>query len=110
MNNNIIVNNNLVKEYVRIHTTIKTLENQLANLKEGLMVGTYIYQGAEKITSCITVAEVAKKSVKEGCEIEYNALMEQIKALQEKAELLTEKRFSHYMVKVTKMPKGLNNK
>lgn len=106
--NNIIVANELVKEYVRIHTTIKTLEGQLAELKAGLSVGTYVYQGTEKITSCVTVSEVTKKSVKEGCENEYNSIQEQIKALQERAELLTEKKFSHYMVKVTKAPKGLN--
>ena len=108
MSNKIIVANELVKEYVRIHTTIKTLEGQLAELKEGLSVGTYVYQGTEKITSCVTVSEVTKKSVKEGYEDEYNSLMEQIKELQAKAELLTEKKFSHYMVKVTKAPKGLN--
>lgn len=108
MTNNIIVANELVKEYVRIHTTIKTLETQLGELKAGLSVGTYVYQGTEKITSCVTVSEVTKKSVKEGYENEYNTLMEQIKELQTKAELLTEKKFSHYMVKVTKAPKGLN--
>lgn len=108
MSNNIIVANDLVKEYVRIHTTIKTLEGQLAELKAGLTVGTYIYQGTEKITSCVTVSAVTKKSVKEGCESEYNSLMEQIQELQAKAELLTERKFSHYMAKVTKTPKGLN--
>lgn len=105
---NIIINNELVKEYVRIHTTMKTCEKQLAELKSGLTVGTYVYQGVEKITSCVTVSEVTKKTVKAGCESEYESIQEQIKALQERAEQLTERTFSHYQVKVTKAPKGLN--
>lgn len=104
----IIVANDFVKKYVGIHTTIKTYEKQLAELKDGLECATYVYQGTEKITSCVTVSPVTKKTVKAGYENEYNSIQEQIKALQEKAEQLTEKTFSHYMVKVTKAPKGLN--
>ena len=108
MSEKIIVANDFVKKYVSLHTTLKTCEKQLAEMKNGLSVGTYIYQGVEKITSCVTVAAVSKKTVKTGCEQEYANIQEQIKALQEKAEMLTEKSFSHYMVKVTKAPKTLN--
>lgn len=109
MNKNIIIDNEFVKAFVSLHTTKKTCEDKMQELRQDKTCGTYVYQGVEKITSCVTISEVSKKTVKEGCENEYNALMEQIKELQAKAELLTEKTFSHYMAKVTKAPKTLNN-
>lgn len=109
MNNNYIINNDFVKAFVSLHTTKKTCENKLAELKSGMPCGTYVYQGKENITSCVTISEVSKKQVKAGYENEYNAIIEQIKALQEKADALTEKVVSHTMAKVTKAPKGLNN-
>lgn len=108
MEKNIIINNEFVKAYVSLHTTIKTAEEKMKALREGLACGTYVYQGKEAITSSVTIAEVSKKIVKAGYETEYNAIMEQIKALQEQADALTERVYSHNMVKVTKAPKGLN--
>ena len=105
---NYIIDNEFVKEFVTLHTTKKTCENKMQELRQDKPCGTYVYQGTEKITSCVTISEVTKKQVKTGCENEYNDIQEQIKALQERADALTEKVYSHTMVKVTKAPKGLN--
>lgn len=104
----IIVDNEFVKAFLTLHTTKKTCENKLQELRQGKECGTYVYQGVEKITSCVTISEVSKKVVKAGCEKEYENIQAQIKALQEKADALTEKTFSHYMAKPTKAPKTLN--
>lgn len=105
---NYIIDNEFVKAFVSLHTTKKTCENKMQELREGKGLGTYVYQGKENITSCVTISEVTKKAVKAGCEKEYEEIQAQIKALQERAEQLTEKIFSHTMVKVTKAPKTLN--
>lgn len=110
MTNNYIIDNEFVKAFVSLHTTKKTCEDKMQELKQGKGLGTYVYKGKENITSCVTISEVTKKAVKAGCEKEYEDIQAQIKALQEKAEALTEKVYSHTMVKVTKAPKGLNNK
>lgn len=105
---NIIIDNEFVKEYVTLHTTKKTCEDKMANLKTSKPCGTYIYQGKDSITSCVTISEVTKAVVREGCEDEYNALEEQIKALKERQALLTERIISYTQAKVTKAPKTLN--
>lgn len=105
-----IIDNDFVKAFVSLHTTKKTCENKMQELRQGKGLGTYVYQGKENITACVTISEVTKKTVKAGFEQEYADIQEQIKALQERADVLTEKTFSHTMVKVTKAPKGLNNK
>ena len=109
MNKNIIIDNEFVKAFVSLHTTKKTCEDKMQELRQDKTCGTYVYQGVEKVTSCVTISEVSKKTVKAGCEKEYENIQAQIKALQEQAEALTEKTFSHYMAKVTKAPKTLNN-
>ena len=105
-----IIDNDFVKAFVSLHTTKKTCEDKMQELRQDKGLGTYVYQGKENITSCVTISEVTKKTVKAGCEKKYKDIQAQIKILQEQADALCEKTFSHTMVKVTKAPKGLNNK
>ena len=111
-----INNNNLVKEYVTLHTTKKTIEDKMTALKnEFLDIAknencTFYYKGVENITSCVTVSSVTKKQVKAGNEKAYNELQAKIDALKAQQEELCETVFSHNTAKVTKAPKGLNNK
>ena len=109
MNKNIIIDNEFVKTFVSLDTTEKTCKSKKQELRANRPYGTYIYQGVEKITSCVTISPVTKKTVKAGCEKEYENIQAQIKALQEKADALSEPTFSHDMAKVTKAPKTLNN-
>lgn len=107
-NKNIITDNEMVKKAVRIHTTIKTLQGQLDDIKNANDCGTYIYQGVDSIPSCVTISEVTKTIVREGCEDEYNDFEAQIKELKARQALLTERIVSHKQIKITKAPKGLN--
>ena len=91
MTKNIIIDNDFVKEYVSLHTTKKTCEDKMATLKISKPCGTYIYQGKDAVTSCVTISEVTKAIIREGCEDEYNAIEEQIKALKARQALLTER-------------------
>jgi hypothetical protein len=108
MTKNIIVDNDFVKEYVTLHTTKKTCEDKMTVLKASKPCGTYVYQGKDLITSCVTISEVTKAVVREGCEAEYNAIEEQIQALKARQELLTVRITSYTQARVKKAPKGLN--
>jgi hypothetical protein len=86
------------------------VKNQLLALDTGL--GTYIYQGVEKITSCVTVYEQKKTiaTVKPEHQSEFDLLQQQIDLLKQQQEQFLE--YTEQVTicaKATKMPKGLND-
>ena len=111
---NLINNNELVKKFVALDSTEKTIKAQKEELKAQFLElarnenATFYYQGKENITSSVTVAPVTKKAVKDEFLKKYEEIQKQIDTLKAEQEKMLETVFSHYMVKVTKQPKGLN--
>lgn len=116
MEKNIFVNNELVKMFVTFDSQEKTakknreqVKNQILALDTGL--GTYIYQGVEKVTSCVTVYEQKKTvtSVKPEYQGEFDLLQQQIDLLKKQQEQFLEyTEVTTICAKATKMPKGIN--
>lgn len=116
MEKNIFVNNELVKMFVMFDSQEKTakknreeVKNQILALDTGL--GTYIYQGVEKVTSCVTVYEQKKTvaTVKPEYQGEFDLLQQKIDLLKKQQEQFLE--YTEQAVicaKATKMPKGIN--
>ena len=44
---NYIIDNDFVKEFITLHTTKKTCENKMQELRQDKPCGTYVYQGKE---------------------------------------------------------------